>query len=46
MEAMKEFVMWFIEILPDFLLQPPISSFVGMALLAFTVNILRRMMRI
>lgn len=46
MEAMKDFVIWFIQSIPVFLLAPPISAFVGMALLAFTVNILRRMMRL
>lgn len=46
MEAMKDFVIWFIQSIPAFLLTPPISAFVGMALLAFTVNILRRMMRL
>lgn len=46
MEAMKSFVMWFIETIPGFLLEPPISAFVGMVLLAFVVGILRRMMHI
>lgn len=46
MEAMKDFVLWFIQVVPDFLLSPPISAFVGMALLGFTITILRRMMRL
>ena len=46
MEAMMSFVTWFIQTIPDFLLAPPISAFVGMALLAFTINILRRMMHL
>lgn len=46
METMKDFVLWFIQTIPEFLLEPPISAFVGMALLAFTINILRRMMHL
>lgn len=46
MEAMRDFVLWFIQEIPEFLLQPPISVFVGMALLAFAINILRRMMHL
>lgn len=46
MEAMMSFVTWFIQTIPDFLLAPPISAFTGMALLAFTITILRRLMSI
>lgn len=44
MAEMKEFILWLIETVPDVLLQPPISMFVGMALLCFIVQVIRRMM--
>lgn len=44
MAEMKEFILWLIETVPDVLLKPPISMFVGMALLCFIVEVIRRMM--
>lgn len=44
MEQMKDFVMWFLTVLPDFLLTEPISYFTGFVLLFFTFGIIRRIM--
>lgn len=46
MAEMKEFVLWIFSELPDFLLSPPISAFVGMVLLFFAVMVLRALMRL
>lgn len=46
MEEMKDFVLWFIQVVPDFLLAPPISAFVGLVLLMYVVKVLWSMMHI
>lgn len=43
MDEMKAFVLWLIQVFPDVLLEPPISMFVGMALLFFCVKVIHRM---
>lgn len=43
MAEMKDFCLWFLETMPSVLLEPPISAFVGLALVAVTVGVLRRM---
>lgn len=44
MDEMKEFVLWFVDTIPSVLLQPPISAFVGLALLIVTLRVIHRMM--
>lgn len=44
MDEMKEFVLWCIETVPPVLLEPPISAFVGLALLIVTLRVIHRMM--
>lgn len=46
MDEMKEFCLWFLETMPFVLLEPPISAFVGMALLLVTVHVIHRMIRL
>lgn len=46
MAEMKEFILWLIQNVPQVLLEPPISMFVGMALLCFVVQVIRRMIRL
>lgn len=46
MDEMKEFVLWLIQVFPNVLLEPPISAFVGMALLFFCVKVIHRMMSV
>lgn len=43
MTAMKNFTLWFIDNLPDFLLSEPIIYFVGLFILAFIVRIILRL---
>lgn len=43
---MKDFMLWFIQEFPSVLLQPPISSFVGLVLVALTIDLFRRMMKL
>ena len=40
MSDVQDFVMWFLDSLPDFLMSEPICYFWGFALLAITVKIL------
>ena len=46
MDEMKSFVLWCIETVPPVLLEPPISAFVGLALLFFTARLFTRMMHL
>lgn len=46
MEPMKEFVLWCVQTIPPVLLEPPISAFVGIALLIVTCRLIGRMMHI
>lgn len=46
MAEMKEFMLWMVQTVPDVLLEPPISMFVGMALLCFILQVIRRMMKL
>lgn len=39
MEEMKEFALWFLSELPDFLLSEPICYFVGIVILFFVVKL-------
>lgn len=43
---MKNFVLWCIQEIPAVLLQPPISAFVGIALLVVTLRVIYLMMHI
>lgn len=43
---MKAFVLWCIEVIPSVLLEPPISAFVGVALLVVTLRVISQMMHI
>lgn len=44
MDAMKSFCLWFLETMPPVLLEPPISMFVGLALLLVVVRVIRGLM--
>lgn len=44
MAEMKDFCMWFLETMPAVLLEPPISAFVGLALILVVLRVIRRMM--
>ena len=44
MAEMKDFCMWFLETMPDVLLMPPISAFVGLALLLVVLRVIHQMM--
>lgn len=46
MDEMKEFVLWCIGTVPSVLLEPPISAFVGLALLIVTLRVVSRMIHI
>lgn len=46
MAEMKEFCMWFLDTMPAVLLQPPISAFVGLALISCVVGVIRQMMNL
>lgn len=44
MDAMKDFVLWLVQVFPAVLLEPPISAFVGMALLLFVAKVIHSLM--
>ena len=46
MQEMMEFSLWFLTELPDFLMSPPISAFVGFWFLFVVVRLFRRMTNI
>lgn len=46
MDEMKDFCLWFLNEMPPILLKPPISAFVGMALLLVVCRVISRMMRL
>ena len=46
MAEMRDFCLWFLETMPAVLLQPPISAFVGLALLLVVLRVIRRMMNL
>ncbi len=46
MDEMKDFVLWCLETIPEVLLEPPISAFVGLALLFVTVRLVSQMMKL
>lgn len=46
MQALKDFFLWFVGILPEFLLTPPISAFVALALGCGTIALLKRLCNI
>lgn len=46
MDEMKDFVLWCLETIPEVLLEPPISAFVGLALLFVTVRFVSQMMKL
>lgn len=43
---MKDFVLWFLQQLPDFLLAEPICYFVGFAFLFVTVSLFQKIINI
>jgi len=46
MTSMKNFIMWFIDNIPDFFLAEPIVYLFGFVMLAFLISIIFRIMRI
>lgn len=46
MDEMKYFVLWCLETIPEVLLEPPISAFVGLALLFVMVRLVSQMMKL
>lgn len=46
MDEMKDFVLWCLETIPEVLLEPPISAFVGLALLFVTLRLVSQMMKL
>lgn len=46
MQAMKEFCMWFLTALPDFLMSEPVIYFVGIAFLIIIVGIFIRIINL
>lgn len=46
MDAMKDFVLWCLDTVPAVMLQPPISAFVGLALLVVTIRVIRLMIHL
>lgn len=46
LQAMQDFVLWFIEVFPDVLLEPPFVAFTGLAFLSWTVALFVRMIRV
>lgn len=46
MAEMRDFCLWFLETMPAVLLQPPISAFVGLALLLVVLRVIRKMMNL
>lgn len=42
MEEMKDFVLWFVQNVPQILLTPPISAFTGIMLLFFVCSLIAR----
>ncbi len=41
-----DFALWFLQQLPDFLLSPPISAFVGMILLSWVISVADRLIHL
>lgn len=46
MAESKEFVLWFLENLPTFLLSDPINQFLGFAFLAVVIRLMKSIMNI
>lgn len=46
MDEMKDFVLWCIEEIPPVLLEPPISAFVGLALLFISARLISRVIHL
>lgn len=46
MDEMKDFVLWCIEEIPPVLLEPPISAFVGLALLFVSARLVSRVIHL
>lgn len=46
MDEMKDFVLWCIEEIPPVLLEPPISAFVGLALLFVSARLISRVIHL
>lgn len=46
LQAMQDFVLWFIEVFPGVLLKPPFVAFTGLAFLSWTVALFVRMIRL
>lgn len=43
---MRDFVLWFVQNFPPFLLSEPVSAFTGLFFLGYTIDITSRMMRL
>lgn len=46
MDEMKDFVLWCLETIPEVLLEPPISAFVGVALIFYTWRLVLSIMHL
>ncbi|MBR3952732.1 MAG: hypothetical protein IKJ82_03880 [Oscillospiraceae bacterium] len=46
MAEMREFALWFLTEIPDFLLSPPISAFVGVILLFVIIKVMTSIIKI
>lgn len=46
MQSSKDFVMWFLNNLPTFLLAEPINYFLGFAFLGLTINLFKRIINV
>lgn len=46
MAESKEFVLWFLENIPDFLMSEPINLFLGFAFLAVTISIFKQIINV
>lgn len=44
MQDIEQFILWFMEHFPTILMTPPISAFTGLALGAWSVRLVRRLM--
>ena len=46
MQAIEDFILWFLENFPVILMTPPISAFTGLALLGWTAHLFGRLIRV
>lgn len=46
MDEMMAFSLWFLQTIPEVLLKPPISAFLGLALVAWTCHLVGSLMHL